>query len=182
MNNDMKYEDLKSIFTNNFSLSTLGSDFSSRVGLISLICYLGLRISDVINLRLSNIDFNNNIISIIQYKTDNKLVLPLIDKVKYPLLDYLKSVRPNDTALDFIFITNTKPYVQNIKLKTHKAEGIMPSAFFTHSNGFSYYIAEWIIISANISMPIISANKPVNAAYTHSFLTISLSVIPENFK
>ena len=40
MNNDIKYEDLKSIFTNNFSLSTLGSDFSSRVGLISLICYL----------------------------------------------------------------------------------------------------------------------------------------------
>lgn len=88
--------------------------------IISLICYLGLRISDVVNLRLRNIDFNNNTISIIQYKTDNKLVLPLIDKVKYPLLDYLKNVRPNDTNLDFIFITNTKPYIQNIKLKTHK--------------------------------------------------------------
>ena len=53
--------------------------------IISLICYLGLRISDVINLKLSNINFNNNTISIIQYKTDNKLILPLIDKIKYPL-------------------------------------------------------------------------------------------------
>ena len=88
--------------------------------ILSLICYLGLRISDVINLKLSNIDFNNNTISIIQYKTDNKLLLPLIDKVKYPLLDYLKNVRPNDTELDYIFITNTKPYIQNTKLKTHK--------------------------------------------------------------
>ena len=88
--------------------------------IISLICYLGLRISDVINLKLSNIDFNTNTISIIQYKTDNKLVLPLIDKVKYPLLDYLKNVRPNDTDLDYIFITGTKPYIHNIKLKTHK--------------------------------------------------------------
>ena len=35
--------------------------------IISLICYLGLRISDVVNLKLSNIDFNNNTISIIQY-------------------------------------------------------------------------------------------------------------------
>ena len=88
--------------------------------IISLICYLGLRISDIVNLKLSNINFNNNTISIIQYKTDTKLTLPLIDKVKYPLLDYLKNVRPNDTELDYIFITNTKPYIQNTKLKTHK--------------------------------------------------------------
>ena len=87
--------------------------------IISLICYLGLRISDVINLKLSNIDFNNNIISIIQYKTDNQLVLPLIDKVKYPLLDYLKNVRPSDTNLDYIFITNKKPYKHHIELTKH---------------------------------------------------------------
>lgn len=88
--------------------------------IISLICYLGLRISDVINLKLSNIDFNSNTISIIQYKTDNKLILPLIDKVKYPLLDYLKNVKPKDSDLDYVFITSTKPYEQNIKIKTHK--------------------------------------------------------------
>lgn len=87
--------------------------------ILSLICYLGLRISDVINLKLSNIDFNNNTISIIQYKTDNKLTLPLIDKVKYPLLDYLKNVRPSDTDLDYIFITTTKPYRHHIELTKH---------------------------------------------------------------
>ena len=73
--------------------------------ILNLICYLGL---------------NTNTISIIQYKTDNKLTLPLINKVKYPLLDYLKNVRPNDTDLDYIFITRSKPYMQNIKLKTHR--------------------------------------------------------------
>lgn len=88
--------------------------------ILNLICYLGLRISDVVNLKLSNINFNTNTISIIQYKTDNRLTLPLIDKVKYPLLDYLKNVRPNDTDLDYIFITRSKPYVPNIKLKTHR--------------------------------------------------------------
>ena len=40
-----------------------------------------LRISDVVKLKLSNIDFNDNTISIIQYKTNNKLVLPLIMKL-----------------------------------------------------------------------------------------------------
>lgn len=87
--------------------------------IISLICYLGLRISDIVNLKLSNIDFNNNNISIIQYKTDNLLTLPLIDKVKYPLLDYLKNVRPTDTDIDYIFITNINPYRHKNELKTH---------------------------------------------------------------
>ena len=86
--------------------------------ILSLICYLGLRISDVVNLKLSNIDFNENKISIIQYKTDNLLTLPLIDKVKYPLLDYLKNVRPK-CDLDYVFITLKKPYRQYIELKTY---------------------------------------------------------------
>ena len=87
--------------------------------ILSMICYLGLRISDVINLKLSDINFNENTISLIQYKTDNKLILPLIDKVKYPLLDYLKNVRPKDTDLDYIFLTTEKPYKHHIELKTH---------------------------------------------------------------
>ena len=86
--------------------------------ILSLICYLGLRISDVVNLKLSDIDFNENKISIIQYKTDNLLILPLIDKVKYPLLDYLKNVRPK-CDLDYVFITWKKPYRHHIELKKH---------------------------------------------------------------
>lgn len=85
--------------------------------ILSIICYLGLRISDVINLKLSNIDFNTNTISIIQYKTDNKLTLPLIDDIKYPLLDYLKNVRPNDADIDYIFINKDKPYTKKNCLK-----------------------------------------------------------------
>lgn len=87
--------------------------------ILSFICYLGLRISDVINLKLSNINFHNNTISLIQYKTNNKLTLPLIDRIKYPLLDYLKNVRPIDTNLDYIFITKDTPYRHHIELRTH---------------------------------------------------------------
>ena len=36
----MKYEELKNTFNSYFYLSTLGNDFSSRIALISLICYL----------------------------------------------------------------------------------------------------------------------------------------------
>lgn len=78
--------------------------------IISFICYLGLRISDVVNLRVHNINFQENKITIIQYKTNKFLSLPLIDEIKYPLIDYLKNVRPQDANIDYIFITTEKPY------------------------------------------------------------------------
>lgn len=58
--------------------------------IISLIAFLGLRVGDVINLKFDNIDWENNQINIVQQKTNQYLTLPLIDEVKFPLLDYLK--------------------------------------------------------------------------------------------
>ncbi len=114
---------IKSYYTQNEVNALLNAiDITTDSGkedflIMAIISYLGLRISDVINLKLSNIDFNNNIISIIQYKTKERLILPLIDDVKYPLLDYLKNVRPIDTDSDYIFITKNKPYIKNENLK-----------------------------------------------------------------
>jgi len=76
--------------------------------ILSILVYLGLRISDVINLKLSNINWNLNTINIIQQKTQNTLILPLIDEIKYPLLDYLKNARKNIDE-DYVFITNNAP-------------------------------------------------------------------------
>lgn len=88
-------------------------DINTSIGkrdylILSLLIYLGLRISDVIDLKLSNINWNLNTISIVQQKTQITLTLPLIDQVKYPLLDYLKNVRKNIDD-DYIFITNYAP-------------------------------------------------------------------------
>lgn len=76
--------------------------------ILSLLVYLGLRISDIIDLKLSDINWNLNTINIVQQKTQTTLILPLIDEVKYPLLDYLKNVRKNVNN-DYIFITNYAP-------------------------------------------------------------------------
>ena len=76
--------------------------------ILSLLVYLGLRISDIIDLKLSDINWNLKTINIVQQKTQTTLILPLIDEVKYPLLDYLKNVRKNVNN-DYIFITNYAP-------------------------------------------------------------------------
>ena len=122
--------------------------------IISLICYLGLRISDVVNLKLSDIDFNENTIRLIQYKTNEKLFLPLINQIKYPLIDYLKNVRPNDCQLDYVFVSTEKPYRHKIELKKH-------------SN-----IVKKYIIKAGID---INNRKTGFHALRHSFSTILLS-------
>ncbi len=98
--------------------------------IISLICYLGLRISDVINLRISDVDFQQNKITIIQYKTKEILSLPLIDEIKYPLIDYIKNVRPQDANIDYIFITKEKPYRHKewLKLKSEIIEKYLKKA------------------------------------------------------
>lgn len=87
--------------------------------IVSLICYLGLRISDVVYLKINDIDFNENTIKIIQNKTNKELYLPLIGQIKYPLLDYLKNVRPTKVENDFIFVKSKKPYEHNVKLTLH---------------------------------------------------------------
>lgn len=87
--------------------------------IVSLICYLGLRISDVVYLKINDINFNENTIKIIQNKTGEELYLPLIEQIKYPLLDYLKNIRPVSAGSDYIFVKQNNPYEHHVKLTLH---------------------------------------------------------------
>ena len=69
----------------------------------------GLRISDIISLRLSELDFENNRISIIQQKTGKPLTLDMLPDVGWALIDYLKNGRP-DVECDCVFLRHTHPY------------------------------------------------------------------------
>lgn len=79
---------------------------------VSLIAFLGLRVGDVVNLKFDNIDWENNQINIVQQKTNQLLTLPLIDEVKFPLLDYLKNGRHPSVDKDYILTTLYAPYTR----------------------------------------------------------------------
>ena len=70
---------------------------------------LGLRISDIKNLKFENIDWQNNVINIIQIKTNNPLSLPLTLEVGNAIIDYIKNYRPI-TESKYIFIKHRVPY------------------------------------------------------------------------
>ena len=62
--------------------------------ILILACRLGLRSSDIRQLKLDAIDWDSETISIIQNKTRTPLTLPLTDEVGNALIDYIRSARP----------------------------------------------------------------------------------------
>ena len=69
----------------------------------------GLRDSDISNLKLSDVDFEGNRISLVQEKTGVPIDFPLYDSVKEALLDYIENERP-DCGIDYVFVTTMAPY------------------------------------------------------------------------
>lgn len=72
---------------------------------------LGLRTSDIINLRFENMDWDKNCITLIQQKTKRKIELPLIAEVGNAIVDYLKNEREIGKS-NFVFITLKPPFEQ----------------------------------------------------------------------
>jgi len=79
---------------------------------LSITAFLGIRAGDLVNLKISDINWENECISIIQQKTGTPVSWPLIDEVKYPLLDYLKNTRHDSDDRDYVLITAYAPYTK----------------------------------------------------------------------
>ena len=70
----------------------------------------GLRAADVKNLKLSNIDWANGEITVVQSKTGRTNVLPLTEDVGEAVRDYILHARPNTTD-DSVFIRLAPPHI-----------------------------------------------------------------------
>lgn len=80
------------------------------LAVILLFAHLGLRLTDVKMLKLSNIKWNENRIIMIQSKTNYLSSYAMNDDLRYALIDYLKNERPK-TNFDYFFIDdNEKTY------------------------------------------------------------------------
>lgn len=77
--------------------------------IILLAARLGLRASDITNLKFRDIQWERNIIRIRQYKTDNTLELPLLPEVGNAMIDYLKYGRPVSDD-PHVFIVARSPF------------------------------------------------------------------------
>ena len=92
------------------SVDTSKPDGKLEYGILCLLAYLGIRAGDIAALRFENINWNNNTLSFTQFKTGDPLTLPLLDEVKYPLIDYIKNARPDSPDSGHVFIKRRAPY------------------------------------------------------------------------
>jgi integrase/recombinase XerD len=76
--------------------------------ILMLITRYGLRSADVKTMKLSNLRWNENVIEIIQKKTQNPLQLPLLRDVGWAIIDYLQHGRPPSERSE-VFLTCTIP-------------------------------------------------------------------------
>ncbi len=91
------------------SIDTTTSIGKRDYSILTIISHLGLRISDVLDLKFINIDWKNNTISINQRKTKKLVILPLTNEVGISLINYIKYARPNVNS-PYIFLSTHTPY------------------------------------------------------------------------
>ena len=77
--------------------------------IILLAARLGLRASDIANLKFENILWEQSSIHLTQFKTGKKIELPLLSEIGNSLVDYLKYSRPKSEE-QFIFLCARSPF------------------------------------------------------------------------
>jgi site-specific recombinase XerD len=78
---------------------------------------LGLRAIDVVNLKLSDIDWKSGEIKILQAKTAVSVVLPLTSDAGEALKDYILNARPKSNS-PYIFLRLRSPYTELVSAVT----------------------------------------------------------------
>lgn len=97
---------------------------------------LGLRASDVVNLKLSDIDWKNRKVAITQEKTKVHLELPLSNTVGNSLYRYLRNGRP-DTDSPFLFVHQKAPHSRlSTKICINSLYSILPERKDVRHKGF----------------------------------------------
>jgi len=77
--------------------------------ILLLIVHLGLRVSDIRALKLSNLNWNRKKITLTMQKTKQPLELPLLEDIGWSLIDYLKNGRP-ETKCNRLFVRHRAPF------------------------------------------------------------------------
>jgi integrase len=140
-----------------------------------LIARLGLRSSDVVNLRFENINWEENRISFTQQKTGRPLVLPLLEDVGLAIIDYLKFGRPK-CDFQHIFTRHRPPIspftssgMYGLVSRCISRAGLLTDEKKRGPHALRHSLASRLL-EENVPLPIISeilghANSHTTAAY-----------------
>ena len=139
---------------------------SSGVGkrnyaMLLLASRVGVRASDIANLQFSNIDWDNNVLTLVMHKTGKVIELPLLADVGNAIIDYLQHGRPQ-TVSQNVFLSCRAPYVPATKSMVCSAinniickSGIDVSAKHHGPHSLRHSLAS-IMLEKGTTLPVIS--------------------------
>lgn len=125
---------------------------------------LGIRASDIRNLKFENLNWQLGEIRFVQQKTQNELVLPLTKEIGAAIIDYLRNGRPK-ADYNFLFLRHLAPYepfadtykFNNIVVKHFALAGInVPKGKAHGLHSFRHSLAG-NMLSAKTPLPVISS-------------------------
>lgn len=139
---------------------SLDIDYRTQA-IVTILLYTGLRGCDVASLKLTDIDWENETITIIQNKTDNELQLPLLPVMGNVLFEYITKERPK-SKLQNIFIRKDADLPITKSSVDIAVNKIMDIAQIRMEKGarrgthiFRYHLATFLL-QQNIPQPIIT--------------------------
>lgn len=96
------------------SVSRNSANGKRNYAMLLLASRLGLRASDIANLQFSDIDWDENMITLTMQKTKKVIELPLLTDVGNAIIDYLRHGRPK-SDFQSVFLSGNAPYVAATK-------------------------------------------------------------------
>jgi site-specific recombinase XerD len=141
-------------------------DRSTAVGkrnypIVLLAAMLGLRASDIANLKFENVSWENSRLYITQFKTGKELELPLLPEIGNAIIEYLRYGRPQ-SDLPYIFLLAHSPFtkinqpvITQIARRTFKQAKIDTSNKHHGSHALRHSLAT-LLLEDNVKLPVIS--------------------------
>lgn len=148
-----------------------------------LATHLGLRQSDIANLKFENIDWEKSKLNFVQMKTRHPQTLPLLSDVGNAIIDYIKYSRPSSNS-PYVFLTCRCPAVpfglstaSSIIQKAFKRAGIDISKRRFGAHSLRHSLADRLLKTKTI-YPVITevlGHKNTNSAM--AYLSIDLEAM-----
>jgi len=131
--------------------------------ILVLASLLGIRASDIINMKLADIKWDQKAIEFHQHKSGFFIQLPLMENISYALIDYIKNSRPN-TDCDNLFVRSRAPIVAykdcatifSMVTKYIKMAGIQTNGRHHGSHSLRHSMASGLLEN-KVSLPVIAA-------------------------
>lgn len=146
-------------------LSVLKDEFSSlncrdrAIGLLALLC--GIRSCDIAGMKLCDINWQKETISIVQQKTGVPLILPFCPLVGNIVYDYIIQERPRLTGEDHVFLIIEREIRHISRQINHICEKILAEAGITNRERTGFHLFRHrfgvMLLNKGVPVPVITA-------------------------